>query len=47
MSNTNKDKEEDCLKGMVKAVDIGFKKFLKKRGIETPKGFNYSKTKEK
>jgi hypothetical protein len=39
---------DDAYVGMAKAVDDGFKKFLKKRGLDAaPKGFNYSKTKEK
>ena len=45
MSNKNKKIPNDPNTGMKKAVDEGFKRFLKKRGLETPTGFNYSKQK--
>ena len=45
MSNKNKKIHNDPNAGMKKAVDEGFKKFLKKRGLQPPTGFNYAKQK--
>jgi len=45
ISNKTKKIADDPNAGMKKAIDEGFRRFLKKRNMEAPTGFNYSKQK--